>query len=79
MRNPSRLTYGLVCLAVALSLSLPLRALSSEASAPWLLENHPLTTFPDKDRTAAAERRVVRIGWFSQYGPFHSKDNALWG
>ncbi len=79
MRNPSRLTYGLVCLAVALSLSLPLRALSSEATAPWLLENHPLTTFPDKDRTAAAERRVVRIGWFSQYGPFHSKDNALWG
>ena len=75
---PRILKSGLGGLLVVSCLLLPLSA-AAAASAPVLPEHRPLLSFPDKDRTSAGERRVVRIGWFSQYGNFHSKDNALWG
>ena len=75
---PRILKSGLGSLAVVICLLFPFL---SAAAAPSQVfpEHRPLISFPDKDRTPAGERRVVRIGWFSQYGSFHSKDNALWG
>ena len=75
---PPILKSGLGNLLVLFCLFLPLSA-AAAAAASVLPEHRPLISFPDKDRTSDGERRVVRIGWFSQYGNFHSKDNALWG
>ena len=75
---PPILKSGLGSLLVVFCLFLPLSA-AAAVSTSVLPEHRPLISFPDKDRASAGERRVVRIGWFSQYGTFHSKDNALWG
>lgn len=75
---PRILKSGLGGLLVISCLFLSLSA-AAAATTSVLPEHRPLISFPDKDRASAGERRVVRIGWFSQYGSYHSKDNALWG
>lgn len=75
---PRILKSGLGSLLVAFCLCFSLSA-AAAVSMSDTPEHRPLISFPDRDSTSAGERRVVRIGWFSQYGSFHSKDNALWG
>lgn len=77
---PLRLSlHGLYCLALIVCLLSGLESGTVMATPSRDIVPHPLITFPDKHRHTSGERRTVRIGWFDQYGGFHSKENALWG
>ncbi len=82
MRNcsPQTLLRNLGALALVFCVLLPCRIPAAEAPSGSHAATRMLASFPDRHASRQeAPKRTVRVGWFKQYGFFHSKDNALWG